>query len=326
MKLLNRRHLLKMTAGFGAAYAFSPVIAQTKGTIKILIGFPPGGGTDLIGRSIAEKLRDVLGQPVVVENKPGAGGRLAADSMMAAPPDGLTYMIAPNATPTFQTLVFAHQIKWDAQKDWTPVAALATYPIGMGASLQSGVTNAKQLVEWVKTKGNASFGTPGPGGQNHFLGEAFGKLAGINLTHVAYRGTAPLLTDLLGGHIPIGVTLGSDLIRQHKEGKAKILGVLTEKRSELMPDIPTFAEQGFNITSGDAWTGMWAPPKTPAAEVARVQAALQKVLSEPEVRQHLANNISVQANYRNGEAMQKMMRDEIAYWQPIIKSSGFKPD
>jgi tripartite-type tricarboxylate transporter receptor subunit TctC len=290
------------------------------------MGFPPGGGTDLIARTIAERLREPLGQAVVIEPKVGAGGRLAADALVAANPDGLTLMVAPNATPTFQTLVFAQQIRWNVLRDWTPVATLASYPIGMGASLQSGVTTARQLAEFVKAKGSANFGTPGPGGQNHFLGEAFAKQAGLNLIHTPYRGTTPMLTDLLGGHLPFGVTLGSDLIRQHRDNKARLVGIFTAQRSELMPDIPTMAEQGFNITSGDAWTGMWAPPKTPAAEVARVQAALQRVLSQADVRQHMMNTLAVQPHYRSGDELQKLLRDEIAYWEPIIKASGFKPE
>lgn len=323
---INRRKAIQTSAALAAAVSLPALHAQEKPPIKIVMGFPPGGGTDLIARTIAERLRESLGQAVIIDPKVGVGGRLAADAMMAAPPDGLTYMIAPNATPTFQTLVFGHQIKWDVLRDWTPVAALVTYPIGMGASLQTGVTNAKQLVDWVKAKGSASFGSPGAGGQNHFLGQAFAKQAGLDMIHAPYRGTTPMLTDLLGGHIPFGVTLGSDFIRQHRDGKAKFIGVFTAQRSELMPEIPTFAEQGFNITSGNAWTGMWAPPKTPQIEIARVQAALQKVLAMPEVRQHLTNNIAVQPQYRSAEEMQKMLREEIAYWQPIIKTSGYKPE
>lgn len=324
--LLNRRKAIQTSAVLAASVSLPAIHAQEKAPIKILMGFPPGGGTDLIARTIAERLSETLGQAVIIDSKVGVGGRLAADAMMAAPPDGLTYMIAPNATPTFQTLVFGHQIKWDVLRDWTPVAALVTYPIGMGASLQTGVTNVKQLVDWIRAKGSASFGSPGAGGQNHFLGQAFAKQAGLDMIHAPYRGTTPMLTDLLGGHIPFGVTLGSDFIRQHRDGKAKLIGVFTAQRSELMPEIPTFAEQGFNITSGNAWTGMWAPPKVPQAEIARMQAAVQKVLSLPEVRQHLMTNVAVQPQYRSGEEMQKMLREEIAYWQPIIKTSGYKPE
>ena len=328
--MLQRRHFIAKTmASTALASVCTPslVFAQSdKPPIRILMGFPPGGGTDLIARYLADKLREPLGQAVIIDSKIGVGGRLAADALMAAAPDGLTYMIAPNATPTFQTLVFGQQIKWSIWRDFAPVAGLVNYPIGMAASLQSGITNARQLVDASKTKGSLNFGTPGPGGQNHFLGEQFAKVAGIQMVHTPYRGTTPLLTDLMGGHVPLGVTLGADIIRHHRDGKVKMLGIFSDKRSELMPDIPTFAEQGYNVSSGDAWTAMWAPAKTPAAEIARVQAALQKLLAQPDVRDHLMKNLSVMPHYRNGDEMTKAQRDEIAVWEPIIKASNFKPD
>jgi tripartite-type tricarboxylate transporter receptor subunit TctC len=148
--LLNRRKAIQTSAVLASSISMPAIHAQERAPIKILMGFPPGGGTDLIARTIAERLRETLGQPVIIDPKVGVGGRLAADAMMAAPPDGMTYMIAPNATPTFQTLVFGHQIKWDVLRNWTPVAALVTYPIGMAASLQTGVTNVKQLVDWTR--------------------------------------------------------------------------------------------------------------------------------------------------------------------------------
>ena len=315
--------------GSALAATLSPAALFAQGDkppIKILMGFPPGGGTDLIARYIADKLREQLGQTVIIDSRIGVGGRLAADALMAAAPDGLTYMIAPNATPTFQTLVFGQQIKWNIWRDFAPVAGLVTYPIGMATNLQSGITSVKQLVDTLKAKGAMNFGTPGPGGQNHFLGELFAKVAGVQLVHTPYRGTAPMVTDLMGGHVPLGVTLAADLIRLHRDGKIRMLGIFSDKRSELMPDIPTFAEQGYPVSSGDGWTAMWAPAKTPASEIARVQAALQKALALPDVREHLMKNLSVMPHYRNAEEMAKAQRDEIATWEPVIKASNFKPE
>ncbi len=326
-KAIPRRLVLARIGALAVLATPTLLRAQAdKPPIRILMGFPPGGGTDLIARYVADKLREQLGQPVIIDSKIGVGGRLAADALMAAAPDGLTYMIAPNATPTFQTLVFGAQIKWNIWRDFAPVAGIATYPIGLAANLQTGVGNARQLVDWVKAKGSANFGTPGPGGQNHFLGELFGKQAGLSLVHTPYRGTAPMLTDLLGGHVPFGVTLAADLIRQHRDGKLKLIGIFSDKRSELMSEIPTFAEQGFNVSSGDGWTAMWAPAKTPSAELARVQAALQKVLTQPEVREHMMKNLSVMPHFRNAEEMAKAQREELAVWEPVIKASNFKPD
>jgi tripartite-type tricarboxylate transporter receptor subunit TctC len=322
---LSRRQLLLAGSTLLAAPALS--LAQDKPTIRILLGLPPGGGTDSIARYIADKLREQLGQPVIIESRVGVGGRLAADALMTANPDGLTYMIAPNATPTFQTLVFGPQLKWNIWRDFAPVAGLVSYPLGMAVNADLGVKNVREFVQWVKTNpGKASFGTPGTGGQNHFLGVQFGKVAGIDLPMTPYKGTPPMITDLLGGHVPAGISLMDELIKHQKTGKLRVLGIFSDKRSELMPDIPTFTEQGFPVSSGDGWTAMWAPAKTPPAEIARVQQALQRILVNPQVKDYLMTRLSVVPHYRNGEEMAKAQRDELVTWEPIIKASGFKPE
>ena len=321
---LSRRHLLAASVTLLTPFTSS---AQDKPTIRILMGLPPGGGTDSIARYIAEKLREQLNQPVIIESRVGVGGRLAADALMAANPDGLTYMIAPNATPTFQTLVFGQQIKWNIWRDFAPVAGLVSYPLGMAVNADLGVKNVKEFVQWAKANpGKASFGTPGTGGQNHFLGVQFAKIAGIDLPMTPYKGTPPMITDLLGGHVPSGISLMDELIKHQKSGKLRVIGIFSDKRSELMPDIPTFAEQGFPVSSGDAWTAMWAPAKTPQSELIRVQLALQKILANPQVKDYLMTRLSVEPHFRNAEEMAKLQREELATWEPIIKASGFKPD
>lgn len=321
----TRRQWLAGTAAALAAPAW--VRAQDKPVIRILVGLPPGGGTDSIARYFADRLREQLGQPVIIESRVGVGGRLAGDALMTAAPDGLTWMIAPNATPTFQTLVFANQLKWSLWRDFAPVAGLVSYPLGMGVSLQTGATNAQEFVRWVKANpGKASFGTPGLGGQNHFLGVQFAKVAGIDLPVTPYKGTPPMITDLLGGHVPAGVTLMDELLKHHRAGKARVIGIFSDRRSELMPDIPTMAEQGFKVSSGEGWTAMWAPAKTPAAEIARMQQAIQKVLAQPGVREYLTTRLAVTPHYRNAEEMAQAQREEIATYEPIIKASDFKPE
>ena len=141
-----------------------------------------------------------------------------------------------------------------------------------------------------------------------------------------YKGTPPMITDLLGGHVPSGISLMDELIKHQKSGKLRVIGIFSDKRSELMPDIPTFAEQGFPVSSGDGWTAMWAPAKTPPAEIARVQQALQKILANPQVKDYLMTRLSVVPHYRSAEEMAKAQRDELATWEPIIKASGFKPE
>ena len=325
MKLTRRDLLLASSAHLASPFVGAQ--GTDKPTIRILLGLPPGGGTDSIARYIAEKLREQLGQPVIIESRIGVGGRLAADALMTAAPDGLTWMIAPNATPTFQTLVFGPQLKWNIWRDFAPVAGLVSYPLGMAVNADLGVNNVQEFVQWAKANPNkASFGTPGTGGQNHFLGVQFAKVAGIELTVTPYKGTPPMITDLLGGHVPSGISLMDELIKHQRSGKLRVIGIFSDKRSELIPDIPTFAEQGYKVSSGDGWTAMWVPIKTATADIARMQQALQKILANPQVKEYLMTKLTVVPHYRNGEEMAKAQRDELATWEPIIKSSGFKPD
>ena len=322
----RRRQLL-----LGAAAALAlPGLARAqadKPPIRVLIGFPPGGATDAIARTVIDRLPAELGQPVLVENKPGAGGRLAADAVLAAPADGLTYMVAPNATPTFQMLVFAHQVKWNIERDFAAVATLASYPLGMGVSLATGATNAREFVAWAKANpGKASFGTPGQGGQNHFLGLSLAKAAGIELPVTPYKGSPPMVTDLLGGHVPSAISLMDGMMAHHKAGKVRVIGLFTKERSPLMPDIPTFKEQGIDVTGGDGWTGLWAKAGTPPAELDRVTRAVQKILAMPDVQQTLSQRLQVHPHFRDGKAMAALQREELAHWEPIIKASGFKPE
>jgi tripartite-type tricarboxylate transporter receptor subunit TctC len=322
---LNRRHLLLSS---GALLALPQASwAQTRPAIRILVGFPPGGATDAIARVVADRLPNLLGQPVIIDNKAGVGGRMAADAVLAAPADGLTFMVAPNATPTFQMLVFGHQIRWNIVKDFTPVATVASYPLGMGVALSTGATNAREFVEWVrKNPGKSSFGSPGLGGQNAFLGEQLAKTAGIDLPVTPYKGSPPMVNDLLGGHVPSAISLMDGMMAHHRAGKIRVIGIFTKERSPLMPDIPTFAEQGIDVTSGEGWTGMWARAGTPAAEIERMQKAIQQVLQMPEVREQMAQRLWVQPHYRNGADMDKLQRAELAHWEPIIKASGFKAE
>ena len=321
----TRRLALLASAALLALPLLAP--AQNKPPIRILIGFPPGGATDAIGRVVADKLPGVLGQPAIVDHKPGVGGRIAADMVLAAPADGQTYMIAPNATPTFQMLVFAKDLKWDITRDFVPVAGIASYPLGMGVATQLGVGNAREFVEWAKKNpGKASFGTPGTGGQNHFLGVQLAKVTGIDMPVTPYKGTPPMVTDLIGGHVPSAISLLDGMMAQHRAGKLRVIGVFTKERSPLMPDIPTFAEQGIDVSSGEGWTGMWARAGTPAAEVQRVSAAVRQVLQMPEVRETLSTKLWAHPHYRSGAELDALQKAELAHWAPIIKASGFKPE
>jgi tripartite-type tricarboxylate transporter receptor subunit TctC len=303
-------------------------VAQSDQPIRILVGFPPGGSTDTVARVLADKMSVVLKQPIIIDNKPGAGGRIASQALKASAPDGLTFMIAPNATPVFQTLLYSPAVlKYDMLKDFAPVAVVVSYPLALAVGRDTGVKTATDYVAWVKAHPQlASFGTAGAGGQTHFSGLQLGKAMGVNLQVVPYRGNGPLVTDLLGGQVPAGVMTAGDILPHQGGGRVRIVAVFGADRSALLPDVPTFKEQGIDIDTGDAWTGMWAPANTPQAQIDRMQNALKQVLALPEVRDILANKAALNPDFRPADEMDKLQRKELAYWGPVIKASGFTPD
>lgn len=301
--------------------------AQSSQPIKFLVGFPPGGSTDTVARVLAEKMSVVLKQTIVIENKAGAGGRLAAQTLKSSAPDGLTYMIAPNATPVFQTLLYPPEVlKYDMLKDFAPVGVVVSYPLALAVGQHTGVKTAKEYVAWVKANPkDSSFGTAGAGGQTHFSGIQLGKAIGVELLAIPYRGNGPLVTDLLGGQVPAGVMTAGDILPHQRSGKVRVVGVFGAQRSPMLPDVPTFKEQGIKIDTGDAWTGMWAPANTPKDKLAQVQNALKYALALPEVRETLANKATLNPDFRPAEEMDRLQRKELAYWGPIIKATGFTP-
>lgn len=303
------------------------VMAQDKPPIRLLVGFPPGGASDNLARLMADKLREQLKQQVIVENRPGVGGRVAAQAIKAAPPNGQMYMIAPNATFVFQHLTYpVSTLGYDMNTDFTSVARLTSYPMAMVVNSSIGVKNAKEYAAWIKANPDkANFGTAGQGGDTHFNGLQFGKLAGTPMQVVPYRGNAPLITDMLGGQILTGNLVAGDVIQHVKSGKMNFVGIFAPKRSQLLPDVPTMTEQGFNTGGDDGWMGVWGPAKLPREELERMQNALKAVLSAPDIKEMLLSKFLMVSDYQSGAEVDKQLQAELAHWGPIIKASGFTP-
>ncbi|MEZ5649312.1 MAG: tripartite tricarboxylate transporter substrate-binding protein [Burkholderiaceae bacterium] len=311
---------------FGAALAATSMTAQAADPITIMVGFPPGGATDTVGRLLAEKLQDILGEPVIVENKPGIGGRIAAQALAKAPTDGRTYMIAPNATGVFQQIHYPESVlKYDLLRDLKAIGMITSYPMGMVASAEAGVSNLKEYAAWLKKNPDkANIGVAGLGGDTHFNSMQFAKLAGVDLTVVPYRGNGPLVTELLGNQIPAGTMVIGDAIQHIRAGKMVALAVIDDKRSPLLPDVPTTVEQGFDTGGGPGWMGLWAPAGSPDGANQRLAAALEKALAMPDVRKTLTER-AMQPDFRSGQAMTEQVKKELAHWGPVVKASGFKP-
>ena len=324
---MNRKTFSVVLAAMMLGIGSGPM-AQEKPPIRILVGFPPGGASDGLARLMADKLRDQLKQNVIVENRPGVGGRIAAQAIKAAPANGQMYMIAPNATFTFQHLTYPVSVLgYDMNTDFTSVARLTSYPMAMVVNTSIGTKTAKEYVAWLKANpAKNTFGTAGQGGDTHFNGLQFGKLAGTPMPVVPYRGNGPLLIDMVGGQILTGNMLAGDALQHVKSGKLNYIGVFSPQRSPLLPDVPTLAEQGFNTGGDDGWMAVWGPAKLPKVELERMQTAIKNVLAMPDVKEMLLSKFLQVADYRDGTEVDKQLQAELTHWGPIIKASGFTPE
>ncbi len=321
--LSRRRASWRATLALLACLAAPLGWAQTT-PIRVLVGFPAGGGTDAIARILAEKLKDPLGVPVVVENRAGAGGLIAAQALKAAQPDGNVFFMSHDHTISILPLVMKTP-GFDPAHDFVPVAGFATF---VNALAVSGATPAKSVndyVAWVRNQGagKGTVGIPAPASVPEFLVKVIGQKYGVDLQAAPYRGSAPMMADMLGNQIAAGVASVPDFIENHKAGKVRIVAVLGASRQAVLPDVPTFAELGLSGFEDIPYYGFFAPAGTPKAAIDKFSDALAKVLTLPEVREQLtAMGLSV-----GFMSQQQLASRERAYsqaWTKIIRSSGFQ--
>jgi len=318
------RRCLLLALGLFALIAPPVATAQTalKGPLRIVVGFAAGGSSDIAARLIADKLKDELGQPIIVENKTGAGGRIAAEALKTAPADGTTLLLVPVVVPVLAPLVY-RQLAYDPAKDFAPVTQIATYQFGYAVGANHPAKNVAELIAWMRANPTqANFGSPAPGSLPHFFGLAVGRATGVDMVHVAYKGGAPLATDLMGGQIPVGIDSLSDLVQLHRAGKIRIIATSGAARSPLLPEVATFREQGFPSIEGTGWIGIYAPAKTPKAIVEELSARIVKVVRLPDVRDRLLN-LGYEPTGTTPEELSTIMAADTARWGPIIKASGF---
>ena len=307
-----------------AALAAGSALAETPRSIRILVGFPPGGGTDAIARVLSERLKDELGVPVIVENRPGAGGQLAAQALKAAAPDGTTYFISHDHTISILPLVVKSP-GFDPARDFVPVAGFATF---VNALALSGGTPAKSFddyVAWVKAQGGKSaIGVPAPASVPEFLVKVIGEKYKLDLVAVPYRGSAPMIGDMLSNQIPAGVGSVPEFVENHKAGKLRVVAVLGPTRQAAMPEVPTFAELGLAGFEDVPYYAFFAPVGTPQAEIDRFSAALARVIAAPATKEKLTTwgltvGLIPQAQLATRE------RAYSQAWARIIRASGFQP-
>lgn len=288
---------------------------------RILVGFPAGGTIDYVARLLGDKLKDDLGAPVVVENRTGAGGQIAAQALRQAAPDGRTLMIANDHTMVIVPLTLKNP-GFDPVKDFAPVGQVSDY---LGAFAVSSATNARNVAEflaWARANpARANVAIPSPGSIAHFAMLALARETKTPLTTVPYRGSAPLVQDLASGQVPAGTTAMGDFLEFHKTGRLRVIAVVDQRRAPQLPDVPTFVEQGHKI-AWTYWLGMFAPAHTPAPAVERVNAALAKALAQPDVRAGM-EKVAFNPAHSSPVALTEKVREGIAYWAPEIKASGW---
>jgi tripartite-type tricarboxylate transporter receptor subunit TctC len=324
----TRRRFVQTTASLGALGALSPwaALAQSFDSVKIINGFPAGGTADATSRRVAEKLggSSYSKGAGVVENKPGAGGRIACEVVKAAPPDGSTLLLTPYSCTAIYPHIYS-KLSYDPFKDFVPVsmAAVMTHALTVGPMVPASVKTVKDYLAWAKANPkDASYGSPAAGSTPHFLAALLGLNHGVDLKHVPYRGSLPAVGDMIGGTLASTSTPTGDALANHKAGKVRILATSGAKRTPFTPDVATFAEQGFAELTTEEWFGFYAPARTPAYVVANANAAINAALRERSVIDSLAL-MGLVAQGSTPDEMDRSQREENRRWGPLVKKIGF---
>lgn len=323
--LISTRHFLTlaiaaMTAGSFDAQAQTAAIDSP---IRIVVGYPPGGSTDRVARIVGDKLQAKLGIPVIVENKTGAGGRLAAQQVKAAPAGQTQLLLANPAVMVVAPLVFKDN-GYDAERDFVPVSQVNSYEFALAVGTAVPVKELTHLLAWLRANPEkANFGVPATGSLPHFFGLMTGEKAKVQAQVVGYRGSAPLLNDLIGGQVPVAFDTLDTVWPMHEAGKVRILAVSGSKRSPFAPNIPTFKEAGLDIVA-TGWNTFFAPTSMSKNKVERLSTAIREVMQDPDTQRKFTDAkltpiVSTQAQ------TQAMLASFRTQWAPVVQKSGFQP-
>lgn len=313
--------LIATVVGLGISLCAS---AQS-GPVRILVGFPPGGESDVVARLLVDRMRSLLGVPVIVENKPGANGMLAAEALKNAAPDGRTLMIAPIAVTVFAPLTHS-KLRYDPAKDFAPVSLAANFQMALAVGPGSPAKTLHDYIAWTRANpAQATYGVPLAGGPTHFFGVMLARATGVDLAAVPYKGSASFVNDLLGGQVPAGITVLSQLLKHHEAGKLRVLATSGSQRSPMTPDVPTFKELGFPALEGTGWQAYYTRAGTPQSTVDRLSRAIASAIKSDEVASRLLELGLEPVGSTPGELASRAARDT-AIWAPIVRASGFRAD
>ena len=325
----SRRNAL---ARMGAALATTsslPLAARAQGAypehpVTVVVGYSAGGAVDAVARTLGQALSKDMGQPFVIDNKPGAGTNIAVRYVIDAKPDGYTLLMAANALAANMALYKPQP--FDAEKDLVPVALVGRVPVVIAANVNAPYGNIKQLIEAAKARPHAlAYASPGNGSTPHMAAELFARAAGIDLMHVPYKGGAQAITDVVGGQVPLLAMNALEVKPQAASGKLKVLAVLTPQRSAIFPDVPTIAEMGFRGFEASVWYALMAPANTPAPIVDLLHAQVQKALASAEVRERMTA-VGGQVLPGNRQMLASLLHAERVRYDKLVRDANIKPD
>lgn len=324
--MLSRRELVQASVasaglllGLGAASRAQAAVPMS----RLMLGFPAGGSNDAVARLVASRLQGPFADTVIVENRAGAGGRLAADVVRRAPADGAMVLQTPGSVLTLYPHVYT-SLTYDALRDFVPISPLCTVDFVLAVGPSCPARTLAEFVTWCKQNPQkASFGSPATGASPHFVGLSFARAAGVTLLHVGYRGAAPAVQDLLGGQVPAYVGLVADVAPHLAAGKLRVLATSGIHRSPATPDVPTFKESGFDDVTAQEWYGLLLPAGAAPALVSSLSGAVKRALRDPQVLEGF-KSLNVEAAYMTPAAFTERIRAERLRWGPIVAASGVK--
>jgi tripartite-type tricarboxylate transporter receptor subunit TctC len=327
---MSKHHALIAVAAAGLWFAPSLAVAQDAASdypnkpVKIIVTVPAGGGVDTVTRIFSERLQRSLGQPFVIENRGGAGGNVAAEAVFVAPPDGYTLMSSQPAPITTNVMLYK-KLNFDPTA-FEPVAVLSKFPNVLLVRQDFPAKTAQEFIAYAKANpGKLNFASQGVGTTSHLTAEYFMALTSTKLVHVPYRGTAPALNDLVAGHVDLIFMELSQAFKLHEAGRARILAVATDKRVEVLKEIPTMIEAGVPGFISDTWNAISAPPKTPAPIVAKLNKAINDAIALPETRKHFEELNLLPAGGSPAD-MRKLVDEETRRWGEVIKRARIQPE
>ena len=324
--MTTRRSLL-MAATFVASSYLGAAHADNfpAKPVRWVVAYAAGGGSDALGRAVGSQLSTQLGQPVLIDNKPGGATVIGAENVAKSPGDGYTVFTADNGTLVFNTALFK-KLSYDPQKDFTSIGMMARFPLLLAVNPNAGYSDVKALIAAAKANpGKLSFATPGVGSPHHLAMEMLKARNNVDLVHVAYRGAAPAIQDVVGGQLPLMVVDSAAGMQMMKAGKLKPLATFSKSRLASMPDVPTLMELGSTDTEAVAWQGLVVPSSTPKEIVAKLSTELQKAIQSDAVRTQFAT-MGIEPTPSDAATMQKHWAQEGQFWPRLIKERGISLD